>query len=267
MSLPRGEGTGGVGNPFVAGKAAIHHGSMYYGPAGAVAQIGRRFQWSLGLPSKHPGTGLAATMHEDQSHYVMNSADRAGTTEESARWLFFAASLPVSERIGIDRGNFPTHRESYTKAGTLAAPPEGMENWGASIDLPVNHSQGYHSEWQNWRDAGYWKYINDLLLNGEMGAAEAAERTQADSNAVMDKAGWPAPVTQANFYDQALVRRFDKSTSRPETTKARASRRSDPDRIAGGGRGHRPSRERRAWLGVRISKGQRFSGVWMVRDK
>ena len=192
---------GEFGNPFVAGKAAIHHGSMYYGPAGAVAQIGRRFEWSLGLPPKHPGTGEAATLHEDQSHYVMNSANRSGTTEEAARWLFFAASEPVSERIGIDRGNFPTHRGAYDAPGTLAAPPQGMENWGASLNLPANHSQGYHSEWQNWRDAGYWKYINDLLLNGEMSSAEAIENTQSDANAVMDKADWPKPVTKANYYD------------------------------------------------------------------
>jgi ABC-type glycerol-3-phosphate transport system substrate-binding protein len=192
---------GEFGNPFVAGKAAIHHGSMYYGPAGAVAQIGRRFEWSLGLPPKHPGTGEAGTMHEDQSHYVMNSADRQGTTEQAARWLFFAASEAVSKRIGIDRGNFPTHRAAYTAPGTLAGPPEGMENWGKSLDLPANHGMGVHSEWIPWRDAGFWKYINDLLLNGEMGAAEAAQKAAADSDAVMDKAGWPPPVTKARYYD------------------------------------------------------------------
>ncbi len=194
---------GEFGNPFVAGKAAIHNGSMYYGPSGSVAQVGRRFTWSLGPAPAHPDhpDGIGR-LHDDQAHYATNAAERAGTIEAAAVWMIFACGKEVSDRVGIDRGNMPPWRDTLDEAATLAAPPAGMEWWKWTMEQPRNHTLGQQANWLEWRDASYWNYINAQMLNGEMGVDEAITRSQQGGDDVMAKFNWePKPVTQSNYYD------------------------------------------------------------------
>jgi multiple sugar transport system substrate-binding protein len=177
---------GSFGNPFQAGKVAMFPTSIA-GSGGLVRNIGDRFRWDIMPTPKHPKTGKATHVWNDQPHVLMNVAGKLGVTEQATTLIIFLAGEVVQGRVAVDRGSIPVLKKLQTSQEYLKPPPNNMKQIAVNLRDPDIQTPGYIKGWDEWRPA-YMQAL-DPAFTGEVGAQQALRNAVAATDAVLARYG------------------------------------------------------------------------------
>jgi multiple sugar transport system substrate-binding protein len=177
---------GSFGSPFQAGKVGLFP-SAISGSGGMVRAIGDRFRWDIMPTPKHPRTGKATHVWNDQPHVLMNVAGKLGVTEQATALIIFLAGEVVQGRVAVDRGSIPVLKKLQTGPEYLKPPPNNMKQIAANLRDPDIQTPGYIKGWDEWRPA----YVQalDKAFTGEESAQQALRNAVTAADAVLARTG------------------------------------------------------------------------------
>ncbi|HEX2514674.1 MAG TPA: sugar ABC transporter substrate-binding protein [Chloroflexota bacterium] len=177
---------GAFGSPFLAGKVGMLPGAIS-GSGGTVRNVADRFRWDIMPTPKHPKTGKATHVWNDQPHVLMNVAGKLGVTEQATSLIIFLAGEVVQGRVAVDRGSIPVLKKLQTGPEYLKPPPGNMKQIAANLRDPDIQTPGSIKGWDEWRPA----YVQalDKAFSGEESAPQALRNAVTAADAVLARTG------------------------------------------------------------------------------
>ena len=189
---------GEFGNPFAAGRIGIWPSGRVYSTGYAIPRITDRFRWTL-MPEVNVREGMEPGHGwNDQANMVTATARTNGTEEASTLFVMFMAGEEVSDRVGIDRGHMPCHRDSIGKPESIAPPPEGMQWLKAYGDRTNTRHLYTFNEWPAWNQQ--IRPITAKAFIGEATVAEALQEVQEQSARLLRNYTGPKPFVSSPVY-------------------------------------------------------------------
>ena len=159
---------GEFGNPFNAGKAGFWPTDRVGSTGSEASWIKDRFAWTLLPEVTAPEGNPPGHSWSMRSNLVTVSAELEGNVEETVLLAEFLAGETFQERVAIERGHVPVHRDVLNNQESLAPPPEGMKWLKVYADRPDNRSPYPFAGWNRW-----WRHHKGLAWKGWYGTQSA----------------------------------------------------------------------------------------------